>query len=165
MEIKDYNINDIADYVILKAYQDGDRNLLINLKLQKLLYYIQAWSLAIRGKIFFNGKFQAWVHGPVSPELYNRFKETKSLYSQITVDDVLNKNIFTEIDKNDKDFIDYILENYMGFTGVELENMTHSELPWQEARNGISPMGKCVNYISEKTMEHYYGERWEKINK
>lgn len=74
-----YDINDVADYVILRLNQDEENNLLINLKLQKLLYYIQAWSLAIRGRIFFEGEFQAWVHGPVSPTLYNRFKTNKSL--------------------------------------------------------------------------------------
>lgn len=130
-----YDINDVADYVILRLNQDEENNLLINLKLQKLLYYIQAWSLAIRGRIFFEGGFQAWVHGPVSPTLYNRFKTNKSLYSQITTDDVVNKNV--SIREEDMDFINYILENYAGFTGVELENMTHREQPWQEARQGI----------------------------
>lgn len=75
------------------------------------------------------------MYGPVSPTLYNRFKTNKSLYSQITTDDVVNKNV--SIREEDMDFINYILENYAGFTGVELENMTHREQPWQEARQGI----------------------------
>lgn len=63
------------------------------------------------------------------------------------------------------DFINYILENYAGFTGVELENMTHRERPWQEARQGIDPTERCTNCISEDSMRAYYGKRWEEIDK
>ena len=116
-----YDIIDIVDYVILRAYQEDDNNLLINLKLQKIMYYIQAWSLGIRERVFFNGKFQAWIHGPVSISIYERFKDTKTLYSIINITDVCNKNVFDSIKKEDSDFIDFILENYMCFSGVELE--------------------------------------------
>lgn len=62
--MKPYDVNDIADYVILSLNGDEDYSL-INLKLQKLMYYIQAWSLGINGKPMMNGKFEAWVHGPM----------------------------------------------------------------------------------------------------
>ena len=38
------SINNIADYIILKAKSEDGAASLINLKLQKLLYYVQAWS-------------------------------------------------------------------------------------------------------------------------
>lgn len=158
-----YNINDIVDYVILRAYQEDDNSLLINLKLQKVMYYIQAWSLGIRKCVFFDGKFQAWIHGPVSISIYERFKDTKTLYSIINTTDVYNKSVFDSIKKEDSDFIDFILENYMCFSGVELENMTHSELPWQEARIGFKPTERCAKEISEETMKSFYGKKWENL--
>lgn len=158
--MRPYNINDITDYVIRRLTSDEEVSL-IHLKLQKLLYYIQAWSLGIENRIMFDGKFQAWVHGPVNRTIYNRFQD-KSLYGFIGVDDILNRDVY--ISRQDADFIDYILDNYAGYTGTQLERMTHDELPWQEARRGYSPAEKCTIEISEHTMQFYYAKRWKEIN-
>ena len=134
------------------------------MKLQKLLYYLQAWSLGINQKAFLKCSFEAWVHGPVSRELYNRFKSSHNLYSFITISDVANPNPETAIDPDDIEFINYILDNYAGFSGAELESMTHKEDPWLEARNGYTPLQSCDKIISEETMKTYYGARWKTIN-
>ena len=77
------NVNDVVDYIILRVNAD-EQNVLINLKLQKLLFYTQAWHLAIHSDRLFDGEFQAWVHGPVNREIYDRFVgQGKSLYSEI----------------------------------------------------------------------------------
>ena len=91
-----YNINDIADYIILKIKSEDSASL-INLKLQKLLYYIQAWSYGIKHDNFFIGDFQAWIHGPVNREIYDRFKDTKTLYSDINLDDVIKVSSINSI--------------------------------------------------------------------
>lgn len=161
--MKPYDINLIADYIILRLNAD-EKTSLINLKLQKLLYYLQAWSLGINKERFLNCSFEAWVHGPVSRVLYDRFKDTRNLYSFITVGDVIYKNPEASIEEKDIEFINYILDNYAGFSGAELESMTHKEDPWLEVRKGLLPMQSCNNVISEETMQNYYGERWEKIN-
>lgn len=161
--MKPYDVNIIADYVILRLNSDEKVNL-INLKLQKLLYYLQAWSLGINQEPFLKCSFEAWVHGPVSRELYNRFKSSHSLYSFITVSDVVNENPETSIAQDDIEFINYILDNYAGYSGAELESMTHKEKPWLEAREGCTPMQSCDKTISEETMRVYYGERWKEIN-
>lgn len=161
--MKPYDVNLVADYMILRLNSDESVNL-INLKLQKLLYYLQAWSLGINHKSFLNCSFEAWVHGPVSRVLYDRFKTTRSLYSFITVSDVVEKHPEEKIEAVDIEFINYILDNYAGYSGAELESMTHNEKPWIEARIGYAPMQSCNKIISEKTMQNYYGERWQKIN-
>lgn len=63
---------DIASYFIERANQT--KSTINNLKLQKLVYYSQAWHLAIHGIPLFKEDFQAWVHGPVVPELYQKYK-------------------------------------------------------------------------------------------
>lgn len=159
-----YDINTIADYIILRLTSD-EENTLINLKLQKLLYYLQAWSLGINNERFLNCEFEAWVHGPVSRDLYNRFKASKTLYSFISKNDVDKENTsYMGIDEKDKNFINYILDNYAGFSGTELEAMTHKDLPWIEARHGIGPMDSCNQVISEDTMKEFYGKKWSEIN-
>ena len=117
--MKPYNINLIADYIIMRLTSD-EENTLINLKLQKLLYYLQAWSLGINNERFLNCKFEAWVHGPVCRELFNRFRVSKTLYSFISKDDVdKNETSYMCIDEEDRSFINYILDNYAGFSGTE----------------------------------------------
>ena len=111
---KPYDVNLIADYIIIRLNSDEKLNL-INLKLQKLLYYVQAWSLGINQERFLKCDFEAWAHGPVSRVLYNRFKDTKNLYSFINEADVINKNPETKILNDDIDFINFILDNYAGF--------------------------------------------------
>lgn len=160
--MKPYDVNTIADYVILLLNSDENFSL-INLKLQKLMYYIQAWSLGINGQPMMEARFEAWVHGPVCRQLYNRFKASKSLYSSIGREDVLNADSIQDISAEDREFINYILENFARYSGTQLETMTHSEQPWIEARNGAAPMEHCENQISENTMKIFYGKKYEEI--
>ena len=160
--MKPYDVNTVADYVIMSL--NGDESFsLINLKLQKLMYYIQAWSLGINKESMMNARFEAWVHGPVCRQLYERFKATKSLYSVISKEDIHNANAVNEICAEDREFINYILENFARYSGTQLETMTHNELPWIEARGGIGPMEHCENQISEQTMSDFYGKKYEEI--
>ena len=154
------SIHNVADYIIDRLTSDEEMSL-IHLKLQKLLYYVQAWSLGINGHTMFEGKFQAWVHGPVNRDIYERFAD-KSLYGFITRNDIRNNEVV--LSNEDKDFINYILENYAGFSGTQLEHMTHEEFPWQEARRGFSPEARCTREISEHTMLVFYAQRWKELN-
>lgn len=161
--MKPYDVNTVADYMIQRLNVDEEINL-INLKLQKLLYYLQAWSLGIHKERFMNCTFEAWVHGPVCRTLYDRFKGDKSLYSFITPADVQNKNPQSCIEPEDLEFINFILDNYAGFSGTELEVMTHREKSWQEARRGVAPLERCTKEISDASMRDFYGKKWEKIS-
>src|SRR5689334_17203169 len=66
------NVNAIADWFIARSHEAGDP--ITPLKLQKLVYYAQAWYVALYDKPLVRDEFQAWLHGPVSPRLYQRFK-------------------------------------------------------------------------------------------
>lgn len=155
----------ITDYVITKAKLEDNSTSLTHLKLQKILYYIQAWSLGINGKALFDGEFQAWVHGPVCRTVYNRFCGDKMIYSEINLIDRKDPSKLEDIPEKDRIFIDYILENYLGFSGAELEEMTHQEKPWIEARKGVGMFDRSENIISSETMKTYYGDRWEEITR
>jgi len=119
------------------------------LKLQKLLFYAQAWHLALKEKELFEENFQAWVHGPVLLTQYHRFKEFK--WKQIDVD--LEK---PDLDPELTQFLNEIIDIFGSETAVALELMTHRERPWLEARRGILPHEPCNNYISKQTMADYY---------
>ena len=157
-----YAINDIADYVILSVKSEDANSSLINLKLQKLLYYIQAWSYGINKTPIFDGEFQAWIHGPVNKTIYDRFNPTKYLYSEIALNDVINNNV--SLNADDAEFVDFILENYLKYSGAELEKLSHSERPWMETRGSLNPNERCDKVISAHLMIEYYGKKWEEIN-
>lgn len=149
--------DDACDYIIVKLSEGG---IFLNvLKLHKLLYYCQAWSLAFgRGRLF-PSAFQAWVHGPVSREIYDRFVRSKALYSTVGVGDVrVGFNPHT-LPETERALINSVLEVYAPLSGDQLEEMTHREDPWIEARRGVLPSARSENYISEMTMQNYYAAR------
>jgi uncharacterized phage-associated protein len=137
----------IADYILCECRERGE--LLTNLKLQKLLYYAQAWHLAAKGEELFQEDFQAWIHGPVLLSQYHRFKDFK--WKQIDVE--LAK---PAIDQEISPFLDEIINVFGSEAAVALEIMTHRELPWKEARGDLAPHEPCNNWISKQTMANYY---------
>ena len=152
-------LNDICNYVVFRLTGEGNASV-SHLKLQKLLYYIQSWNLAYEGKPLFDGKFQAWIHGPVNRTVYNRFKDTKYMYSNIQLSELGDIDMsFNNLSKECKDFINGVLEVYAPYSDVQLEDMTHNEQPWLEARADFQPYERCEIEISEKTMQSYYASR------
>jgi len=151
------DINVVCDYIITKC---SEGKIYIDLlKLQKLLYYCQSWSLAYDRGPLFAEKFQAWVHGPVSRKIYDRFI-AKGMYSQITAQDV-NKEM-CEISPDDALLISSVLSSYGKYTGDQLEYLTHLEKPWLDARDGLPPTMRSEREISEETMKKFYAERIQK---
>ena len=151
--------NEISDYFIALAGATG--SYISNLKLQKLMYYVQAWHLAIYEEPMFNSKFEAWVHGPVLPELYVDYKSFG--YTPISLEkykdaDDCDKYIKTfKVNLGEKaSFIEEVTEEYFGEDAYTLEDMTHKETPWIEARNGLPPDVPSNNIISEDTMKDFY---------
>jgi uncharacterized phage-associated protein len=150
-------IVNISDYIIFRIKSEGDMDL-NTLKHQKLLFYVQAWYLAFFEQPLFEEDFQAWIHGPVNREIYDLYKDNKNLYSELTIEDCkeIGAIVLTDAEKS---HIDIILDNYAKYSSTQLEYMTHNELPWIEARQGVSPYERCENIISKETMKNYYKER------
>lgn len=137
----------IADFLLLECRARGE--LLTNLKLQKLLYYAQAWRLALTDTELFAEDFRAWVHGPVLLSQYHRFKK----HRWAPIDDNLTK---PELPEDVKAHLREIIEVFGSHPAVALELMTHREKPWLEARGDLPPEEPCSNTISKQTMKEYY---------
>ena len=152
-------ILDVSDYIISRLTSER-RHDLNTLKHQKLLYYTQAWHLAIHDDPLFEESFQAWVHGPVNRTVYDHYKESKGLYSLMSITDAFN---LSDIKLTDQEIahIEEVLEVYAGFTPFELESMTHQEDPWIEAREGYTEYERCEVEISNESMKTYYRKRLE----
>jgi uncharacterized phage-associated protein len=151
-------IHNVSDYIVVKLREGG---VFVNvLKLHKLMFYVQAWHLAFGRGQFFPGNFQAWVHGPVSRDIYDRYKDTKTMYSSVDVADVRSGfNPQADLSDYERAHIDSILEVYADLTGDQLEEMTHREDPWLSARAGVAASARSENIISEELMATYYAAR------
>ncbi len=139
--------NTVADFFIWFAHQHGD--CLTNKKLQKLVYYAQAWHLALHDQPLFNEPFEAWVFGPVQPTLYQRFKH----YRWNPIDEQLLKpDLPPKVEKHLKD----VFEAYGRFSAWDLERMVHEEDPWKNARKGLAADVSCNRELSQKDMQDFY---------
>ena len=147
-----YTYKNISDYFI--ALSNDTENLITNLKMQKLIYYVQSWHLGIFGLPIFADDFEAWVHGPVIPALYREYKHFS--YNPIIEDKPSADTIFNSFDESVQTVLNDVTEEYFGRTAYELEQLTHSEMPWMTARNGISNRENSSQVISKSSMRDYY---------
>lgn len=138
--IKMISIFDVARFFLSKIPMS-------HLKLQKMCYYAQAWHLALFNRRLFNEAFQAWLHGPVSPKLYRHYAQWK--YYEIS-----QYTGTIDLDTGIEDFLEMIFGIYGGYSGGQLEELTHSEDPWIQARDGAD--GYSTNIISDDSMAEYY---------
>ena len=127
-----YKIFDISNWFLLKEKMDQK-------KLHKMCYYAYAWYLyeynASCSELecsLFKNDFEAWVHGPVSRTLYRKYP-----YAGMELLEPIDKNI--TLDKNTIEFLEEVYSVFNKYTGNQLEAMTHSEMPWKNARGNLGP--------------------------
>jgi len=137
----------VADYIIWYSHNHGDP--ISNLKLQKLLYYAQAWYLALYDEPLFDERIEAWVRGPVVPPVYGEFK----LNSWNPIQETPDKPSFPpQVEAH----LNEVMEVYGGYNALHLEQLTHREDPWNIARNGLPADEPSNNVISQEDMKMYY---------
>lgn len=143
--LKDYqpcSVLNIADWFLAQESMSHK-------KLQKLCYYAQAWGLALLNTRIMDVFFEAWVHGPVSPELYQKYREYYWLEIPKREEKPLLRSEVEEV-------LQGVWERYGSFDGDQLESLTHDELPWAEQRIGMLPETPSHLVISETTMRKFY---------
>lgn len=126
-------------------------------KLQKLSYYAVAWGFALLdAAIIDNVDFRAWVHGPVDPALYAKYKNMG--WNNIPQINDYNSVFGTK----ETELLESVWFTYKDKTANELEFLTHSDTPWINARVGCDPDENCNNVIDINDMKQYYRALYEK---
>lgn len=149
-------IDVVARYIINKS---GD---ITAMSLQKLLYYVQAFYKALFGKPIFENDCQAWVHGPVYPEIYYKYKKYGPNLIDVPVDG--GHREMEKLSDVEKNFLDTILFAFGNYSGKILKEMTHKEKPWLEARGTLLPQDRSTNIIKKTTINEYFKDVIEKYN-
>lgn len=138
------NAHDVAAYILAKSGE------MTAMKLQKLVYYSQAWSLVWDEEPLFNERIEAWANGPVVPTLYSEHR------GQFKVQ-TWPKGQPERLTPKQRQSIDAVLRYYAGKSSQWLSDLTHREDPWVDARHGLGPGERGSQVISHASMAEYYG--------
>lgn len=147
---------DVAAYIL------GKKGEMTAWKLQKLVYYSQAWSLVWDQRPLFAERIEAWANGPVSPDLYKvhkgKFKistiDTATKFFGLTV--LESNGDPAKLDSLARETVDAVLDYYGDMHPQELSDLTHSERPWLDARGDLPPGAPCQTEITHAAMAEYY---------
>lgn len=140
------SVFDVAAYILNKLNQTT------HMKLQKLVYYSQAWSLVWDEKPLFKESIQAWANGPVVPELFAALKGTFTVTPT-----QLKEGSADSLNKKQRETVDRVLDFYSKHDAQWLSDLTHMEAPWRDARQGLPPGDRSTKPITHDAMAEYYG--------
>lgn len=144
---------DVANFFLAEQEEDaGDT--ISNLKLQKLCYYAQGFTLALTGEPLFPEEVQAWAHGPVIPELYRHYKSYGA--AALPKPDEPIDEIRAKFTQSQLEILDDVKEVYGQYSAWKLRDMTHEESPWLTAWKA-DPTD--VYPISHESMQEFFKTR------
>lgn len=121
---------EVAQYFLALASQE-DGELVSNMKLQKLVYYAQGFSLALHDEPLFPEEIRAWTHGPVTPVVYQEYKA----YGNRAIDPPEGFDC-AAYNADDQALLDDVYAVYGQYSALGLRSLTHNEPPWEETPSG-----------------------------
>lgn len=141
------NLLDVAKYILDNTSSWSDK------KIQKITYYAYSWYIALynydKNNIenrLVNEHPEAWIHGPVFYDLYEEMTYRREEFFRRQVN----------LSGDTKIFLNKIISIYDKFTGNQLEDMTHNELPWNDARNGLLPYERSREKLKDDVIYSYF---------
>jgi len=137
-------VHDVAAYILRK------RGKMTTMKLQKLAYYAQAWSLVWDDRPLFRARIEAWAAGPVVPALYKVHRGQFKVSRWPEGDPA-------RLGREERETVDAVLDFYGPKSSHWLSNLTHQERPWRAARRGLGPGERGNQEITLAAMAEYYG--------
>lgn len=142
-------LNAVRFFLLHVDEEAGD--IVTHMKLQKLLYFSQAWCLALFDRPLFMQPIEAWVHGPVVREVFSHYTcyGNGALPRSETCD-------FSCFDDGELTVLNFVEGCYGKYDASYLRRVTHKELPWSAARDGIPDGQKSDAVISHEDMTAYY---------
>jgi uncharacterized phage-associated protein len=138
------SVHDVVAYILRKHHGK-----IVAIKLHKLLYYSQAWSLVWDERPLFNARIEAWANGPVVPAVY-RVHRGNYFVTEWPYGD---RHALTS---DEQGTVDAVLAKYGNKSSQWLSELTHREMPWINARRGIGPLEPGDREITHAAMAEYY---------
>lgn len=149
---------DVAAWFLANpALIDGEK--ITHLKLQKLVYYAQGWSLALLGTPLFDEELEAWAHGPVARSLYRAFAPHGWDYLAPIPDRAI-----VEFGEQKVALLKEVAESYGSYSAKRLEHMSHQDEPWISARGNLPPEARSNAVIDKSSMAAYFTKLYAESN-
>lgn len=139
-----YSAKVIAMYIVDRCHHIGQP--ISNLKLQKMLYFIQAYFLKDTGSPCFADEIRAWDYGPVVPSVHRAYK----LYGNANIPDAGNRDAFAGISADDKLRLHAVIDSAAQYSAPSLAELTQRQAPWKAA------YGKSDNIIYPEAIKEYF---------
>ena len=136
-------VSDVAACILLRT------GAVSAMKLQKLCYYAQAWSLVWDEAPLYPEVIEAWVGGPVCPALY---AVHKGRYTVAGIPGGKPDVLTTD----QRETVEAVLKGYGHLTAQQLSTLTHSEDPWKNARRGLPATARGHAEITIDAMQEFY---------
>lgn len=146
-----YNVMDASLYIA--NYSNARFYSISNLKLQKLLYFIQAYFLVEKGEPCFAENIEAWSFGPVVPKSYREFKKFGGADIPCTSSylELKEKKFETErkyfdpniISPNDKNLINNVIDKFSNLSAGTLTQISLNQKLWIDTY--YSSKSKIIN--------------------
>ena len=125
-----YSALDVAKYIIWYSHKKGYP--ISNLRLQKLLYFVQADFIMKKDSPCFDDGIIAWGFGPVIPDVYHEYK----IYGATEIPKSKGRNGYAKIREADMQLIDELLDESSSYSTSQLVDITHKQAPWKDVYKG-----------------------------
>ena len=139
----------VANAFLYKARQSGAQ--MSHMKLQKLVFFMHAWSLAALGKSFVAETPEAWPYGPVFGTLYHELKTygSRNIDSYLLQINARTGHLEAQIpvlkDQAFWGLVDQVWDRYGSLSALQLSALTHEPGgPWEKARLGHVPLSNEI---------------------
>jgi len=149
----DDKISDVVSYLLFQCED------ITPLALQKILYYVQGFYFAFYDDFIFQSNCEAWVHGPVYKEIYEKYKEYK--YNPISTENGKTEKPLSEYEKA---VIHSVVKNLSCYSGKVLEMFTHAERPWLLTRGDILADAPTSRIVEKDVIGKYFKDVKEKYH-
>ena len=139
-----YSAIAVANYII--EYEHSKNRMISNLKLQKLLYFVQAQFFIEYGRPCFDDRIEAWSFGPVVVDVYHAYK----IYGSLDITK-LKDNVNVRILYEHQRTIDGVLEEFSDTPVYEMVDITHHQTPWVHAKRNL-----FNNEITQEAIKKFF---------
>jgi uncharacterized phage-associated protein len=148
-----YKAIEVANWFI-DQFDRESGGLITHLKVQKLLYFAEAWCQALLDRELFEESMEAWAHGPVVREVFDVYRDYG--WEPLTASDEI-----IEFDSDVEDVLNQVLDVYGEVSAKTLEKMTHKDKPWLDARGDLGPEERCTSILPKESIKTYFIEKYQ----
>lgn len=139
------SVFDVAKYIL------EQKGVMTAMKLQKLVYYCQAWALVWDEEPLFEERIEAWANGPVVRSLYAAHRGAFTVGASS-----FDHGDSAKLNAAQTETVDAVLDFYGGKDAQWLSDQTHCEQPWRQARAGLSDSDRGTSEITLASLHEYY---------